>query len=803
MASQPAPIKVKGVDLHDDKLKQAMAEDRKGSVLLRAEALRKNLPELSGFEDDATRDLILAQRALRQSGMVSLKPILPLLLRLKGKPYRLHNYFPFEPFFRTRMPKTVLLKTGRQVSKCMRRGQLVLLANGTRVPAGTLKIGDVVVSFADKEKRFNPRRITNVWRSGVKPVVRLQTVTGFAVGITADHRMLVRDGDNHEEGYVEARHIYKGDYLAVQGADGELAWEKVALNAPDGEDETVDIEVEIDHNFVMDRAVSHNSTSLAAQGVVFSNSIPYFSTLYVTPLFEMVRRFSHNYVRQFLEESPARKLFLGSKTMNSVLQRTFLNGSAMYFSYAFLDAERTRGIPADKNVIDEVQDMNYDFLQIIHETLSGSPYALKQYAGTPKSLDNTIEKLWQDSSQAEWMIKCHHQGCGHWNVPAADWDLIDMIGPWHREISEKTPAVVCAQCSTSASIRPLNPRLGRWVHRFPERRWTQAGYHVPQIIMPMHYASHEKWDALVGKMQGRANTTPTTFLNEVCGESCDQGSKLITVSELKAACVLPWVRKVAAAKKHALKGYVRKILSVDWGGGGGTVKGAASKTGEQKRERTSFTTLAVLGMRPDGKIDTIWGHRSVRTHDWEYEARLCLEAMKEFQCSHIAHDYSNAGEGRLVLLYQAGVPPTNIYNIRYQGFGHNIINFHEATDDHPHNWWAVDKARSLVTTCMAIKYGLIRFFQYDYVSADQPGLLEDFLSLIEEKVDSRLGSDTYVIVRNPNKPDDFAHSVNMGACCLWSMTGKWPNIAEAAKFKISKEALKHIHPVSKIDWDDM
>lgn len=656
MAAVPAPIKVKGLDLHDDKAKQLAADDRKQAILLRAEAIRQNLPELTGFEDDATHDLIMAQRAMRQSGMASLKPLLPLLLRLKGKPYKLHNYFPFEPFFRTRMPKTVLLKTGRQVSK---------------------------------------------------------------------------------------------------------------------------------------------STSLAAQGVVFSNSIPYFSTLYVTPLFEMIRRFSHNYVRQFLEESPARKLFLGTKTMNSVLQRTFLNGSAMYFSYAFLDAERTRGIPADKNVIDEVQDMNYDFLQIIHETLSGSPYALKQYAGTPKSLDNTIEKLWQDSSQAEWMIKCQHGGCNHWNVPASDWDLIDMIGPWHKEISEKCPGVVCAQCR-----KPLNPRTGRWVHRHPDRRWTQAGYHVPQIIMPMHYASHEKWDALVGKMSGRANTTPTTFLNEVCGESCDTGSKLVTVSELKAACVLPWVRKAAEAKKH-IKKYVRRILSVDWGGGGGTVKGAASKTGEQKRERTSYTTLAVLGMTADGKIDVLWGHRSVRTHDWEYEAKLCLEAMKEFKCSHIIHDYSGAGEGRLVLLYQSGLPPTNIVNIRYQGFGHSIMNFHESTEDHPHDWYAVDKSRSLVTTCMAIKYGLIRFFKYDYMSADQPGLLEDFLALIEEKVDSRLGSDTYVIVRNPNKPDDFAHSVNMGACALWWMTKKWPNIAEAAKFKISKEALKHIHPVSKVDWNDM
>lgn len=645
----PAPYKVGSVP-------PPTPDPHAGSILLPTQQFDAGVSELTGFEDEHTRDLILANKYLRQTGVASLRPLLPLLLRLKGKPYRLHNYFPFEPFFRTRMAKTVLLKTGRQVSK---------------------------------------------------------------------------------------------------------------------------------------------STSLAAQGVVFSNSRPYFSTLYVTPLFEMIRRFSHNYVREFIDESPVSNLFTGTKTTNQILQRSFKNGSAMYFSYAFLDAERTRGIPADKNVIDEVQDMNYDFLQIIHETLSGSPYALKQYAGTPKSLDNTIEKLWEDSSQAEWMIKCHHPGCGHWNVPAADWDLWEMIGPWHRDISEACPGVVCGPCQ-----KPINPRAGRWVHRYPEKRWSFAGYHVPQIIMPMHYANQEKWDVLKGKQEGRSNTTPTTFLNEVCGESCDSGSKLLTKTDIMNACVLPWASKMKDAVPH-IKKYVRRVLAVDWGGGGGAVKGGSSKGGEQKRNRTSFTTLAVMGVTPDGKTDVIWGHRSVRTHDWEYEARLCLEAMTAFKCSHIAHDYSNAGEGRLVLLYQAGLPESNIINMRYQGFGHNIMNYHQPTEDNPHPWYAIDKSRSLVTTCMCVKHGLIRFFKYDYVSADQVGLLEDFLALVEEKVDSRLGSDAYVITRNPNKPDDFAHSVNMGACCLWWLTKKWPNVAEAAKFKITRAQMQHMHPVSKVDWSDL
>jgi len=488
---------------------------------------------------------------------------------------------------------------------------------------------------------------------------------------------------------------------------------------------------------------------------------------------------------------------VSSKVSNQILQRGFLNGSSMYFSYAFLDAERTRGIPADRNAIDEVQDLNYDFLQIIHETMSVSPWALRQYSGTPKGLDNTIEKLWQDSSQAEWVIRCREGGCNHWNVPAASHDLLDMIGPWHSGISEKCPGIVCGKCR-----KPLNPRNGRWVHAYKERRWSSAGYHVPQIIMPMHYADQEKWDALVGKQQGRNNTTEVTFLNEVCGESSDVGAKLVTVTDLRNAAILPWHNKLDPAKKQIGR-YQRRILTVDWGGGGGSIRGAAKRGGEQKRQRTSFTSIAVLGMTHDGKIDVIWGHRSLRTHDWVYEAELCLQAIQHFKCSHMAHDYSNAGEGRMVLILQSGFPLTNIVNVRYHGVGHNIMNYHPPTDECPYPIYSVDKSRSLVTTCACIKYGLLRFFQYDYETADRAGLMHDFLALVEEKVDSRMGTDIYTITRNPNMSDDWAQAINIGCCTLWWMTKKWPNIAEAAKMKIAASMLKHVHPTAKVDWEDM
>src|SRR5262249_34700708 len=146
-------------------------------------------------------------RKLAESGLLTtLVPLLPLLLNLNSKPYHLTDHFPFETIFNTHVPRWLLLKAGRQVSK---------------------------------------------------------------------------------------------------------------------------------------------STSAAARGVVLANWIPNFKILYITPLYEQIRRFSTNYVRSFIDQSPIKHLWLGTHTENSVLQRTFSNNSKMIFSFAYLDADRTRGVSSD------------------------------------------------------------------------------------------------------------------------------------------------------------------------------------------------------------------------------------------------------------------------------------------------------------------------------------------------------------------------------------------------------------------------------------------------------------------------
>ncbi len=605
-------------------------------------------PVFSGYKSRGSNNpelerLMLAQHALRESGFLTLKPLLPLFLSLRGKPYHLKDHFPFAPFFRTRIPTKTLLKTGRQVSK---------------------------------------------------------------------------------------------------------------------------------------------STSLAAQGVLFSNCIPYFSTLYVTPLFEQVRRFSQNYVASFIDDSPVGQLFSNESTINNVLQRSFTNRSQMLFSFAYMDAERTRGISADKNVIDEVQDMDITFLPIIHETISASrDWGIIQYAGTPKTLDNTIERLWIDSSMAEWVIKCHHGGCGHWNIPALEFDLLDMMGPLHNDISEKCPAVVCAKCRKSVNPRPASQGgTGRWVHRNPDRRWSFAGYHVPQVIMPMHYASPEKWGRLLDKKNGKGGVPIHVFYNEVCGESWDSGARLITLTDLRKAAVLPWDNNISQAVRH-IDEYLERFIAVDWGGGG------VSK-GKSDLALQSYTVVSVCGLSPRGEIHVLYSHRCMMPNAYAEEAKLILQLMSLFSCSHVVHDYTGAGSAREVFLLQGGIRPHSLLPVAYVGPARgDIIVYKPPTPGHSRGYYQMDRNRALNYCCQFIKSGVVKFFQYDYRGSEDVGMLHDFLNLIEDKAESGSGRDSYRILRDPAGPDDFAQSVTMGAMMLFQMLGRWPDLAAYEDVRIDSNAL--------------
>lgn len=450
-----------------------------------------------------------------------------------------------------------------------------------------------------------------------------------------------------------------------------------------------------------------------------------------------------------------------------------------------IETEKHHTFFAGGVAVHNCQDMDPDHIPIIQETMSYSRFAMTHFTGTPKSMDNPLEGLYKRSSGAEWFIPC--ESCRHWNIPSIDHDLDAMIGGYNIHISEKHPGTVCAKCR-----KPINPRHGRWVHRYPDRRWQFSGYHVPQLILPLHFSDPEKWSTLLLKREGFGNMTQAQFYNEVLGESIDSGQKLVTETELKAACQLEWENKREPDQKclDTLNNYKHRVLAIDWGGGG--------------EEGISFTVLALLGFSNDGTIDVLWGKRIVLGADHLAEAVECMRWAERFRVDYVAHDYTGAGTVRETVMVQAGFNLDKVMAVRLvRAASQDIMVFKPATAINHRQHYSLDKTRSLLYACQAIKLKQIKFFQYDWSSQDNPGLIADFLALVENKAESRLAGDIYTITRNTLLSDDFAQAVNLGCAAIWHINAAWPNFAEIAGLgRISARAAVTENPDNWADDDE-
>lgn len=498
--------------------------------------------------------------------------------------------------------------------------------------------------------------------------------------------------------------------------------------------------------------------------VTTSGCIPGFQSLYVTPLGEQMKRFSINYVKALISTSPCRRILTAGCKQN-IDHKEFLNTSKIQFSFASDSADRIRGITADVCYFDELQDFNVSNLPVIESTLSHSDWHLRVYTGTPKTMDNTLTVAWKQSSQAEWWIKCPH--CGEQNIPSLDYHLEEMIGDWRPDISEEAPGVVCHKCK-----KPINPRTGRFVHRYPKRRLEFSGYHIPQILLPHHYAFQDSWKALLDK---RDNWPTARYYNEVLGEPYDIGQTLLTQAELMSACCLgiennqaePDPKVITAAHNN----YLYTALTADWAGGG--------------VDSVSYTVLGLMGLTADGHVDVLWGKRFSGGIEHEFEAQDCLKWVKVFQPNFFVHDYSGAGALRETILIHAGFPYRSTIPIEYTGaHKSNLIVRVPACATHRREHWTLDRTRSLQYTIQCIKNGYLRFFNYDggaeakNLAGISTSLLDDFLALTEEKtVSPATGSENYVIRKQASKSDDFAHAINMGLMALWELTGTYPMFA--------------------------
>jgi len=491
------------------------------------------------------------------------------------------------------------------------------------------------------------------------------------------------------------------------------------------------------------------SAGIAVRGILLAALYKYFNIAYAFPQSTQAEFFSNNYFRPIMNGSIFGKHCVGR---DAVMQRDFQSGSSVFFKYIGDSAERARGVDASCIMADELQGHDLDCLDVLLACMGASPYKFVHYTGTPKTNDNPMQTMWDQSSQAEWVIPC--QACNKENICNTANDLLKML--------DDTTIV----CANPECRRPLDSSLGYYVHEHPSRQLSFPGYHMPQCVFPMHYDHKISWAVL---MDAWKNKPKFYFYNEILGESYDAGTKLITAAELRAAAT------IVPQKPDAFESgrYQVSAIGIDWGGKG-------KETTKDAQEFISNTACALGGIDGSGIIDIVYLARTPYSMDYGAEARLMQEFAGQAQVDFIASDNAGAGDLREYVLRAAGVPPEKIVPFTYSVMSINkpIVFWETPTDTAnmrgARSSYTLDKTRSLTLVIEGIRRKKIRLPDYEQFKDE----LSDFFALYEESREKPTGGQHRLIRRQSKRTDDIVHAINFCCMALYYRTGMWPDFAE-------------------------
>jgi len=511
------------------------------------------------------------------------------------------------------------------------------------------------------------------------------------------------------------------------------------------------------------------TSGFTAQALLRGHYQKGFHTLVIEPRADQLKRYNQTILRPMLRDCLLGEQLISRGETGNFFVKELASGSLIYLEFAYLSPDRVRGISGiASTTYDECQDLDFDFVHVIDECMSASRrFGFRQFTGTPKTSDCTLAVMWGDSSMAEWVIPCTH--CSRLNVPSIDQDLIAMIGK---------RSLACAKCG-----KRIDSRDGHYEHARPDRRSVHAGYHLSQVVHPLHYGIPVKWQALLRKMEGRTAYSKSKFYNEVLGIPCDESIKLLSQEDLIAAATKrPNTLEAALKIRNQYEG---TVLGIDWSGGG--------------EMESSFTAFAVVGFRPGTDIvDCLYGGRLPLDMNPDEESVFLLDLARKLNCAYVAHDFGGAGYIRESMMRQAGLPAHQIVPFTYVCSNHvDVIVYNPPAGSSQRYSYSIDKARSLAILCAMLRNKKVTLPRY---TDESRRVFDDLLALIEIPRELPHGSTVYLIGRAPKKPDDFAHALNYACSAIWYTRQQYPTLSEVAgRYRVSGEQLEQANP-TKLNW---
>lgn len=439
-----------------------------------------------------------------------------------------------------------------------------------------------------------------------------------------------------------------------------------------------------------------------------STANPFFKTLYIAPTQKQASIFSSSRLGKTIAYSaPIARNFTGRDAVMSRWLMQFTNGSEVHVGYASDDPDRIRSISSDQNIYDEIQDIVYkSVVPVVNECMANSNYGYEVYLGTPKSMDNTIEFLWQQSTQDEWLMKC--AGCNKYNFVVSGASLGKR-------------GIICVKCG-----KYVNPREGVW-HSMNAGAPIK-GFHVPQPALPLHSENPERWERLLYKYEVYPETK---FKNEVLGVSDSIGTRMVSKQDLEALC-----RPYTVAHqptKEILEDVLFTVAGVDWSGGGSS-------------NFSSRTVVWIWGLLPDGRLKTVYFH-IFQTRNAAQDVRDVAEVCAKYNCKIVAGD---AGVGAV----------SNAMMSELLG-AHRMVQMQYGSLAKQIRWngrdrYMVDRTAAIDSMMLLYKNKGVIF--PNVIQSQQP--ISDILAEYEEVTKSGEGKKIWAHI--PAMPDDCLHAQVFG-----------------------------------------
>lgn len=185
------------------------------------------------------------------------------------------------------------------------------------------------------------------------------------------------------------------------------------------------------------------------------------NVIYTLPTRDLVSEFNTTKADPILEKNPV----LAPTGTDSVGAKVYDGG---YILYRGTFGERQQiMVSSDLNIHDEHDRSNLAVIEGLESRLQASNYRGRWYFSNPSAPNVGINKLWNDSDQKHWFIRC--PACRHWQF--LNWP--DSVDIERREF-------ICVKCRRT--IDDETRRCGRWVQKWRNR--DISGYWISHLMAP-------------------------------------------------------------------------------------------------------------------------------------------------------------------------------------------------------------------------------------------------------------------------------------------------------------------------------